>query len=295
MGPMTTADPALVLVDKPSGWTSRKAGAVVSKALGIRKVGHLGTLDPFATGLLPLCVGRGTRLSHFLDQSTKVYDAVLQLGIATDSADRDGEVIETTPVRSFDEADLNRVRLLFSGEIEQIPPAFSAIRIDGQRAYKLARQGKTVEMPPRQVMIHQLSLERLASDQLRIAVTCGSGTYVRSLGRDIAKSLDNIGHLLSLRRLRVGSLEVAEAASPEALNSPAVWSTARLLERLGRRLDLAPHDCAIIRDGKPLNQLLALAQLEDARYGVFDDGEPVALVERIDEDWRILRGLPAAT
>ena len=136
-----TPDPGLVLVDKPMGWTSRKAGAVVSKSIGIRKIGHLGTLDPFATGLLPLCVGRGTRLSHFLDQSIKGYEAELQLGVETDSADCDGAIVATQDVPSFTDEDLAQLALRFVGEIKQVPPAHSAIRIGGQRAYKLRAQG----------------------------------------------------------------------------------------------------------------------------------------------------------
>jgi tRNA pseudouridine55 synthase len=288
---LLTTDPALVLVDKPAGWTSRKAGALVSKALGIRKVGHLGTLDPFATGLLPLCVGRGTRLSFFLEQTPKVYQAELQLGQATDSADCEGEVVEQRPIHTFDEAKLAAVQARFSGLIEQIPPIFSAVRVGGQRAYKLARKGHAVEMPSRQVQIDALQIERVGDDKLILHVTCGAGTYIRSLGRDIAEALGNVGHLTALRRLQVGALLAAQASHPEALQAEAVWSTAKLLAKVGQPLRLSGGDCAHIRDGKPLEVLSSLSSLPLARYAVFNEEEPIALIEKCAEGWTILRGI----
>ena len=148
-----TINPGLVLVDKPCGWTSRRAGAVVSKQLGIKKIGHLGTLDPFATGLLPLCVGRGTRLSHFLDQSRKVYEAELVLGVETDSADREGEVLSERPVPPLTSSQVQAAARRFKGAIEQVPPVYSAVKIDGERAYRRARRGEQVEIPARRVNV----------------------------------------------------------------------------------------------------------------------------------------------
>jgi tRNA pseudouridine55 synthase len=288
---LLTTDPALVLVDKPAGWTSRKAGALVSKALGIRKVGHLGTLDPFATGLLPLCVGRGTRLSFFLEQTPKVYQAELQLGQATDSADCEGSVVEERPIHDFDKAELAVVQARFSGLIEQVPPIFSAVRVGGQRAYKLARKGRSVEMPSRQVQINALQIAQTADDKLTLHVTCGAGTYIRSLGRDIAEALGNVGHLTALRRLQVGDLLAAEAKHPEALQAEAVWSTAKLLAKVGKPLQLSDRDCAHVRDGKPLEVLTSLGSLPFARYAVFNEEEPVALIENAEAGWAILRGI----
>ncbi len=288
----TAADPALILVDKPSGWTSRKAGAIVSKAIGIRKVGHLGTLDPFATGLLPLCVGRGTRLSHFLDQSVKGYRAELVLGLETDSADCDGEVVREAPVPSFDLESLRALAAEFVGQIEQIPPVYSAVKIDGQRAYKRARRGEAVEMPPRSVRIDRFDVEVLDDRRLLLEVECGPGTYIRSLGADLAKRLGTVGHLDQLRRTLVGDLTVDQAAHPEALSPDSVWSTGRLLAALGRRLQLEAPEVAHVRHGKPLEELDSLSSLSVGRYAVFGDDEPIALIEASPTGLSILRGLP---
>ena len=287
-----TPDPGLVLVDKPMGWTSRKAGAVVSKSIGIRKIGHLGTLDPFATGLLPLCVGRGTRLSHFLDQSIKGYEAELQLGVETDSADCDGAIVATQDVPSFTDEDLAQLALRFVGEIKQVPPAHSAIRIGGQRAYKLARRGEAVEMPERTVFIHRMDVLRMDQNRLRIRVECGAGTYIRSLGRDFAKSLGTVGHLAALRRTYVGALSVEFSAHPEQLTEGAVWSVGSLLQQLGERLELDASDALHVRQGKPLEQLAMLGGLSEGRYAALCNEEPVALLEFDAGRWRILRGLP---
>ena len=287
-----TPDPGLVLVDKPKGWTSRKAGAIVSKQLGIRKIGHLGTLDPFATGLLPICVGRGTRLSHFLDQSVKGYEAELLLGAETDSADCDGTITLTSKVPSFSDEALVELARQFRGEIKQVPPAYSAIKVGGQRAYKLARRGDAVEIPERTVVVHRFEVARIADDRLRIGVECGSGTYIRSLGRDFARGLGTHGHLVRLRRTYVGDLAVEGATHPEQLAVGAVWSVATLLERLGTRLDLDKSAALHVRQGKPLEQLLAFRALNDGRYAAFSEREPIALLERSADQWRILRGLP---
>ena len=228
-----TSNPGLVLVDKPCGWTSRRAGAVVSKQLGIKKIGHLGTLDPFATGLLPLCVGRGTRLSHFLDQSRKVYEAELVLGVETDSADREGEVLSERPVPPLTSSQVQAAAQRFVGAIEQVPPVYSAVKIDGERAYRRARRGEQVEIPARRVDIYRFEVELCAPNLLRLGVECGPGTYIRSLGRDLAQALGSVGHLRALRRTQVGGLSVVEACQPEQLSKEAVWSVGTLLGVLG--------------------------------------------------------------
>jgi len=287
-------DPGLVLVDKPVGWTSRKAGAIVSKGLGVRKLGHLGTLDPFATGLLPLCLGRGTRLSAFLDQDSKVYEAILQLGQATDSLDCEGEPTESADVPPFDQADLDRVASTFIGEVQQIPPAFSAVRVGGQRAYKRARRGEAVEMPSRTVRIDSLTLRAEAADRLALCIQCGPGTYVRTVGADVAKALGTVGHLTALRRTGVGPLSVDEASHPEALAAGSVWSVADLLRRLGEPIVMDAANARWVRDGKPLEKLEQLSGCDDGRYAIFDVESPVALIERQRGLWKILRGLPPA-
>ena len=288
-----TSSPGLVLVDKPCGWTSRRAGAVVSKQLGIKKIGHLGTLDPFATGLLPLCVGRGTRLSHFLDQSRKVYEAELVLGVETDSADREGEVLSERPVPPLTSSQVQAATQRFMGAIEQVPPVYSAVKIDGERAYRRARRGEQVEIPARRVDIYRFEVELCAPNLLRLLVECGPGTYIRSLGRDLARALGSVGHLRALRRTQVGGLSVVEACHPEQLSKEAVWSVGTLLGVLGDPVHVADSVALHIRQGKPLEVIAASLGEALGRRAVFAGDRPVALVEKSEAGWRILRGLPA--
>ena len=292
MTTVQTSDPGLVLVDKPVEWTSRQAGAVVSKLIGVRKIGHLGTLDPFATGLLPLCVARGTRLSHFLDQSRKTYEAELLLGIETDSADRDGAVVATRAVPPLNDRLMTKLSRQFEGEIQQIPPAHSAIKIGGQRAYKLVRRGEAVDMPVRTVVVHRLDVLQLDHNRVKLTVECGPGTYIRSLARDFAKALGTVGHLVQLRRTSVGTLSVEDSTHPERLSAASVWSVATLLGRLGERLDLDETAALHIRQGKPLEHLPVLRDLKAGRYAAFAQREPIALLELRASQWCILRGLP---
>ena len=192
----------------------------------------------------------------------------------------------------LDASDLTRASALFRGVIEQTPPVYSAIRVGGQRAYERARRGESVSMPTRQVRIDALGVTVLESNRLRLQVRCGSGTYIRTLAADLAQALGTVGHLVALRRTAVGPLTVCHAAAPDGLTEEAVWSTARLLGHLGERLDLDAVACRWVRDGKPLDKLPPLMGQTDGRYGVFNDGDPVALLECRGGQWAILRGLP---
>lgn len=207
------APEGFLLVDKPGGWTSHDVVAKVRGLAGTRKVGHAGTLDPMATGLLVLGLGRATRLLRFVSDSSKVYLATALFGVATDTLDADGTETSRVPMPvSLDEVD--GALEAFRGDIEQIPPMTSAIKIDGRKLYELAREGKEIDRPSRPVTIHSLELTGFDAGEFPVVefrAHCSSGTYVRSLADDIAASLGGRAHLVALRRTGIGSLQVDEA------------------------------------------------------------------------------------
>lgn len=207
----------LLLLDKPAGITSHDAVARARRWLRTRRIGHAGTLDPMATGLLTLCVGNATRLVEYLTGQDKHYVAAIRLGETTNTDDAEGEVLERLPVAPIDALQLERLRLRFTGDLMQTPPQFSAIKIDGVRSYARARQGETVDLDARPVKIHALELLADENDatMLHARVHCGSGTYIRALARDIGRVLGCGAHLIELRRTMVGALSVADALSAD--------------------------------------------------------------------------------
>lgn len=212
-------DAAFVLVDKAGEWTSHDVVAKARGLFGMKKVGHAGTLDPMATGLMVLGLGRATRLLRFVQSQPKEYVATARFGVATDSLDADGAILDRTPM-DITEADVAAVAGRFIGEILQIPPMVSAIRIGGRRLYEVARQGQEVERPPRSVTVYRLDIEGFAPGpypEVSFRVVCGTGTYVRTLADDMARALGGHAHLIALRRVRNGSLEVRNAWSIDDL------------------------------------------------------------------------------
>lgn len=205
----------LVILDKPKGITSQKAVNRVKKILKAKCAGHTGTLDPFATGVLPICLGESTKVIPFLDEDFKEYDAILKLGTETDTMDETGSVMDEKRVGELDKKDVWQVFLKFMGEIRQIPPMFSALKSNGVRLYSLARRGKEVPRSPRTVVIRELSLLDLSPPFIRFFVRCSRGTYVRVLGSDIGKELGFGGHLVELRRMRSGAFGIEDAVSLE--------------------------------------------------------------------------------
>lgn len=203
----------IIVVDKPSGPTSAEIVRRVKSRLGKRvRVGHLGTLDPFATGLLPVLVGEGTKLAPFLQDGEKEYEGLIGLGVETDTLDRTGEVARTAPVPALEAERLAEVAARFTGEIEQTPPIFSAIKREGTPLYRLARRGDEVEPPPpRLVRIMRLELAAADARTLRFGVVCSRGMYVRSLARDIGLALGSAAHLAELRRIRSGNFTIEQA------------------------------------------------------------------------------------
>ena len=215
-------------MDKPEGWTSRKALNVVQKRLKVRG-GYEGTLDPFASGLLLVAVGRYTRFLQFFTPLLKEYVAVLELGRETDTLDSEGEVVAEAPVPDLSEERVREVLRGFTGEIEQIPPRYSAIRISGRRAYDLARRGEEFTLKPRRVFVESMDLLFLEGNRLGFRCRVGRGTYVRALGRDIARALGSVGHLVSLRRTAIGDLEVRRAKHPHEVKGEDILPVEEVL------------------------------------------------------------------
>jgi tRNA pseudouridine55 synthase len=198
-----------VVIDKPEGLTSHDVVAAIRRICQTKKVGHTGTLDPFATGVLPVAIGEGTKVIPFLDESVKVYQAVLRLGTSTDTQDRTGTVLRQGEWQHLTPADIRAAIPHFTGPIAQIPPMYSALKRDGVPLYRLARAGKEVVREPRQITIHALTIDQYSLPDVTFTVSCSPGTYVRTLAADIGEMLGCGAHLVSLRRLQSGPFSLA--------------------------------------------------------------------------------------
>ena len=206
----------IVIIDKPQGWTSQDVTARLRRVFNTRRIGHGGTLDPMATGVLPVFVGRGTRGVEFFEHAEKIYETVLKPGITTDTEDITGTVLTRQTVDLTVEA-VEAVLPQFRGGILQIPPMYSALKVDGQKLYDLARKGKTVERQPRPITIHELTLLGMDDEGIRLRVHCSKGTYIRTLCKDIGEALGCGGCMAQLRRVQAGEYRIEEAVPLETL------------------------------------------------------------------------------
>jgi tRNA pseudouridine55 synthase len=209
-------------VSKLAGWTSHDAVARVRRLAGQKRVGHAGTLDPLATGVLPVLLGRATRLADLVQSGRKCYTAVVRLGEATTTDDAEGEVIASAAVPPLTVDALDSALHAFRGEIAQTPPRYSAIKVDGQRAYAVARRGGEVALQPRRVTIHDLRATVRCANELQLDVTCSSGTYIRALARDLALALSTLGHLRHLVRTSVGPFCIEQALTLDEVEARSV-------------------------------------------------------------------------
>jgi tRNA pseudouridine55 synthase len=216
---LTATPDGVLLVDKAAGMTSHDVVALVRRQLQIKKVGHCGTLDPIATGLLLLTIGRGTKIQDLLMSEDKEYSGTLKLGIITSTQDCAGEVVEERPVPSLTENDIRKAFEKFSGDFYQMPPMVSAIKKGGVPLYKLARQGKVVEREPRLVHVYRHSIDRIALPEIDFTVVCSKGFYVRTYVHDIGETLGCGAHLQSLRRTKSGRFEVKGAVTIDELKN----------------------------------------------------------------------------
>ncbi|WP_170207802.1 tRNA pseudouridine(55) synthase TruB [Rarobacter incanus] len=236
--PWAKTDNGVIVVDKPQGWTSHDVVGKIRSLAKNRRVGHAGTLDPMATGVLVVGIGRGTKLLQYIVDAPKEYVATVRLGVATSTEDAEGEVTLAPGCGGVDADHLARVVERFVGDIQQVPSAVSAIKVDGKRAYARVRAGETVELAARPITIHSIFVlgyePQFHRDSERpneapvpvmdvtIAVRCGAGTYIRALGRDIAHALGTVGHLTALRRTSVGGFSSAQARTPTQLEGETI-------------------------------------------------------------------------
>ncbi|HVI54943.1 MAG TPA: tRNA pseudouridine(55) synthase TruB [Luteibacter sp.] len=294
----------ILLLDKPLGLSSNQALQTARRLVGAAKGGHTGSLDPLATGLLPLCFGEATKLAGWLLGSRKAYEAEVRLGTTTTTADLEGEVVETRPVPTLDDAAVEAALAPLRGHIVQIPPAYSAIKQDGVPLYVRARRGEAVDVPAREVDVYRLDVIERRGDTVRLHVECGSGTYVRSLAVDFGANLGCGAHLTGLRRLWVEPFMRPSMVTLEALREAAETGAEQLEAFLMPvdaglthipRVELDPEQTRIFGFGQPVS----LGEgIELGRCGVWGaDGRLMALGEIADDGLlRVLRGLnlPAA-
>lgn len=200
----------IVIVDKPQGWTSQDVTARLRRVFDTRRIGHGGTLDPMATGVLPVFVGRATRGVEFFEHAEKIYEATLRLGLTTDTEDITGTILEEREVQIFGQEFFD-ILPKFCGKIQQIPPMYSALKVNGQKLYDLARQGKVVERQPREIEIFELTCLEFAGNTARLRIHCSKGTYIRTLCKDIGEALGCGGCMESLRRVRAGEYSIEDA------------------------------------------------------------------------------------
>ncbi|MDQ1684730.1 MAG: tRNA pseudouridine55 synthase [Frankiaceae bacterium] len=283
----------LVLVDKPAGWTSHDVVARIRRLAGTRRVGHAGTLDPMATGLLIVGVERATRLLGHLALHDKDYLASIRLGVTTVTDDAEGEVVDVVDASAVSDASLATAMAALTGELMQVPSSVSAIKVDGKRAYARTRAGESVELAARPVHVERFDLLARRGDELDVAVTCSTGTYVRALARDLGASLGVGAHLTALRRTRIGGFRIDDAAT---------------LDHLATQFEVIPLDAAL-RATFPVRLLtddevfrVARGQrIEDAEMpagpvaAFGPDGSAVALLEQQDGRVRSLVVFAPAT
>lgn len=284
----------VVIVDKPRGVTSFDVVAEVRRRLHERRVGHTGTLDPMATGVLPVCLGEATKLVPFLVAGDKAYEAEAQLGVTTDTLDADGTVTATRDAGAITRAQVETVLGGFVGAIAQRPPMHSAVRVDGKRLYELAHEGREIEREARTVKVHAIELDAFEPPRVRFRVECGKGTYIRSIASDLGERLGVGAHLTALRRTRVGPFDLACATPLPQIDQAPVLSLADALAGLPTVRVESAEQARAIRDGK-LKAVAALAipegLSERAPYArlLQPGGALLAVAERAGPSLRLVR------
>ena len=272
----------IISIDKPEGWTSQDVTARLRRVFNTRRIGHGGTLDPMATGVLPVFVGRATRGVEFFEHAEKTYEAALRLGVTTDTEDITGTVLEEKDV-SVTEADLMEVLGRFRGEIMQVPPMYSALKVNGRKLYDLARAGKEVERQPRPITIYELECLEFSGNEARLRVRCSKGTYIRTLCKDIGEALGCGGCMAALRRVQAGEYTIADSVSLDRLLSESEQGME--VEHYLKPVDsmfasfpaitLTPNQTKRVRNGNSFSHSASLG-----KYRLYsNDGEFLALAQ----------------
>ncbi len=289
----------VLIVDKPTGCTSHDVVQRVRKAIRQRSVGHAGTLDPLATGVLVVAIGEGTKLVSHLQSDDKRYEVTIALGAETDSLDADGKVTETAEVPSLDRAAVERELLPLLGRRLQSAPKLSAIKVGGTPLHRRIRRGEQVEAPEREVELYEVEVVDVGPDTLVLRLHCGKGFYVRSFARDLARALGTLGHVVSLRRTASGAFSIDSALYGDRMTADEIERRLiPLREACGalRRVELSEEGVAHARHGRPIHAEVIVdegwrdASPEESLALFGPDGEPVALGRRVDQGIRVVRG-----
>ncbi len=276
----------LFVLDKPAGLSSADALNRCKRAFPKIKLGHAGTLDPMATGILVVLLGEATKLQAYLMDGRKSYVAEIELGATTDTLDADGTITEERDATAVTLAALREVAPRFVGTIDQVPPAYSALHVEGERSYDLARAGKAVALPPRPVQIHAITVDSFTPGprpRAIVTIDCGKGTYIRSLARDLAAAVGTVGHLTALRRTRLGRFTLAEAVGPAEVGPERVLTDLLLALPDVPCIELTPDAETWVRHGKSENVRTRIPippnTAESAVVRLARDGRLVALAE----------------
>ena len=294
----------VLIVDKPAGCTSHDVVQRVRKALRQRSVGHAGTLDPLATGVLVVAVGEGTKLVSHLQSDDKRYEVTIALGAETDSLDADGEVIETADVPPLDAATVEQALQPFIGRHPQEAPKLSAIKVGGTPLHRRMRRGEDVEAPVREVELYEATVDEVRQEALVLSLHCGKGFYVRSLARDLARALGTLGHVKVLRRTTSGAFSIDDGLYGDQMTADEIAERLiPLKEACGalRRVELTDEGVGHARHGRPIGPEVVAgdawreASPEESLALFAPDGEPVALGRRVGEGIRVVRGFTVAT
>ncbi len=282
----------VLVVDKPIGLTSHDVVQIIRRGTGIRRAGHTGTLDPRASGVLVVLIGPAVRLSEYVSASDKRYQATIQLGRSTDTYDSEGTVTRATPVENISEEQFDEILQGYVGEIEQVPPPYSAVKVKGKKAYEMARKGKPVDLEPRIINVFNLEILEWAPPEVVIDVYCSSGTYVRSLANDLGDSLGTGAHLIGLRRTKSGQFTLRDAVSLRRLKESfdaGDWYQFLIpaADALGDwpLIELNPDEVELVRHG---HRIPAEPDASDWVRGLSQQGDLVALLEHDPEtnEWQ---------
>ena len=282
----------VLVVDKPIGLTSHDVVQIIRRGTGIRRAGHTGTLDPRASGVLVVLIGPAVRLSEYVSASDKRYQATIQLGRSTDTYDSEGTVTKATPVEHISEDQFDEILQSYVGEIEQVPPPYSAVKVKGKKAYEMARKGKPIDLEPRIINVFNLEILEWAPPEVVIDVYCSSGTYVRSLANDLGDSLGTGAHLIGLRRTKSGQFTLRDAVPLRRLKESfdaGDWYQFLIpaAEALGDwpMIELNPDEVEMVRHG---HRIPAELDVQEWVRGLSQQGDLVALLENDPEtnEWQ---------
>lgn len=263
----------IVIIDKEKSWTSQNVVSKVKRILQVKKAGHIGTLDPLATGVLPVLLGEATKLSQYLVEHDKIYVATLQLGQKRDTGDEEGNVIQTCEVRNLEEKQVEQILKMFEGKQKQIPPQYSAIKVNGKKLYEYAREGKNVEVPERDIEIYKMKLMKINAKEKQVLfeVSCSKGTYIRVLCEDIAEKLGMCGYMKNLQRIAVDQFLLENAVKLENLSEEDIISVEDLYKN-NPEIELNERKLELFLNGVMLTHHVA-----DGIYRVYSENHFIGL------------------